>query len=66
MMAYRASVHASIGVTPYKMVFGREITLPLQVVIGRPGHVEEEQAVDDYVHKLQNSISESHRVARKH
>jgi transposase InsO family protein len=33
MMAYRSSVHASTTRTPNSMLFGREITLPLQALI---------------------------------
>ena len=35
MMAYRSSVHKSTSRTPNSMVFGREVTLPLQAVIGQ-------------------------------
>lgn len=33
MMAYRSSVHASTGFTPYKVVFGCEIVLPVDVML---------------------------------
>ncbi|XP_059420291.1 uncharacterized protein LOC132155519 [Carassius carassius] len=33
MMAYRSSVHSSTGFTPYKVVFGREIILPVDVML---------------------------------
>ncbi len=36
MLAYRASKHASTGISPNTMVFGREVTLPLTAVIGLP------------------------------
>lgn len=32
-MAYRSSVHASTGYTPYKVLFGREIVLPVDVML---------------------------------
>ena len=34
MMAYRSSVHATTQQTPNKMVFGRDIVLPMEAVIG--------------------------------
>ena len=36
LLAYRSSVHATTGFTPNFLMFGREIILPLQAVIGRP------------------------------
>ncbi|WAR31612.1 POL4-like protein [Mya arenaria] len=36
MLAYRSSTNASTGVTPNKMVFGREIILPLQASVRLP------------------------------
>lgn len=36
LMAYRASENDSTGVTPYKMMLGREMTYPLDVIAGNP------------------------------
>ena len=36
MMAYKSSVHSSTGQTPNKMVYGREIILPMAAVIDKP------------------------------
>ena len=36
MMAYRASTHETTKCTPNKVVFGREISLPIDVVAGSP------------------------------
>uniref|UniRef100_A0A3Q0R9N3 Gypsy retrotransposon integrase-like protein 1 n=1 Tax=Amphilophus citrinellus TaxID=61819 RepID=A0A3Q0R9N3_AMPCI len=33
MMAYCSSVHASTGFTPYKVVFGREMVLPVDIML---------------------------------
>ena len=64
MMAYRSSVHSSTGFTPNMMTFGREITLPLQAVIGIP---EEnlECTSSDYVKNQQQKLNEVHECARK-
>ena len=36
MMAYMSSVHESISTSPSKMMFGREIRLPIDLLFGQP------------------------------
>jgi hypothetical protein len=36
MMAYRAAVHETTKVSPYELMFGRTINLPIDLVIGHP------------------------------
>ena len=64
MMAYRASVNSSTGKTPNMMVFGREVVLPMQAIIGKP--VGDEEAIDPgyYLSKVQTGILKAHDVAR--
>jgi hypothetical protein len=67
MMAYRSSVHKSTSRTLNSMVFGREVTLPLQAVIGQPmeSHYESDQSnYDDYLHNLKKILKEIHGIAR--
>lgn len=35
MLAYRSSVHESTGVSPCEMTFGRNVSLPVDLVLGR-------------------------------
>ena len=63
-MAYRPSVNSSTGKTPKMVVFGREVVLPMQALIGKPGG--DEEAIDpcDYLSKVQTGILKAHDVAR--
>jgi transposase InsO family protein len=36
MMAYRSSDHETTGISPCRMMFGHEINLPVNLVLGRP------------------------------
>lgn len=55
MMAYRSSVHASTGFTPYKVVFGCEIVLPVDVMLNLgEGRVS---SVNEYVTRLLDTLS---------
>ena len=36
MLAYHSTVHESTGCTPNQMVFGREVTLPVNLMFGSP------------------------------
>ena len=57
MMAYRSMCHvqSSTGFTPYKVLLGTEITLPVDVVMGTQN--KNTQYVSDYVQKLQGYLS---------
>ena len=63
MMAYRSSIHSSTGQTPNRMVYGREILLPMAAVIGLPKG-ENSGTVGDYVENLQQKLQQVHQLAR--
>lgn len=65
MMAYRSSVHASTSMTPNSMIFGREITMPLQAVIPQPSHTSNDDSPNDYMANLKSKLQENHCIARK-
>ncbi len=55
LMDYRSSVHASTKFTPNMLLLGREIELPIDLVIGSP---PEEQT--NYVDSFRASIEVVH------
>lgn len=61
--AIRSSVNRNTGFTPNKLMLGREVTLPADLVF-RPPNTDENINLDDYVTRLQESIRLSHEVAR--
>jgi hypothetical protein len=66
MMAYRSSNHTSTQVSPNKMVYGREIVLPLSAMIGTPLNDENQfQSKSEYAEALRHKIVEIHEFARK-
>lgn len=56
MMAYRSSVHSSTGFTPYKVVFGKEIVLPVDVMLNLGGG-ETFSSTSEYVARLLETLS---------
>jgi hypothetical protein len=41
LLSYRASTHETIGLTPANMLFGRELRLPCDLLLGAPPDKEE-------------------------
>ena len=65
MLAYRSAVHDSTRVTPNEMMFGRQVTLPVELVLGKPPNSEEiPDSAPDYVEMLQEKIGVIHDFAR--
>jgi hypothetical protein len=65
MMAYRSSKQSSTGQTPNMLMLGREVTLPLQVVIESPKEILETPDVNEYVQEKQTGMNLAHEIARK-
>lgn len=55
MMAYWRSEHISTGYTPFTLMFGREIRLPLDVMVGEPDATPDYYG--DYVSRLKSQLS---------
>ena len=65
LMAYRTSAHDTTGVTPAKMMMGRDLRLPIDLFVGRPF---EEVPVHKsaYAQQLHNRLERIHSFAREH
>jgi len=63
LMAYRAAVHNSTGQSPSKVLFGRELQLPCDVVFGSP--TSQSTNIENYVDELQERLLNIHGLVRK-
>lgn len=62
MLAYRTSQHESTGHTPSMMMFGREIELPIDLLLGLPPD-EKPSAHAEYITNLISRLDRVHTVA---
>ena len=65
MLAYRSSVHESTGVSPALMMLGRELTLPVDMTLGRPIR-EDRLCATEHAYHLEEKLLDIHDFARKH
>ena len=65
LMAYRTAVHETTGCTPAQLMMGRDLRLPIDLLIGRPED-EEAHHTSTYAEELQSSVELVHNFARSH
>ena len=67
LAAYRATPHEATGMSPNKLFLGREVRMPIDLVMGLPPE-ESLKGMDthEYLIKLHQDASESYQLARKH
>ena len=65
MLAYRSSIHEATGVSPAMMMFGRELTLPVDMTLGRPIR-EDRFCATEHAYQLEQKLLDIHEFARKH
>ena len=65
MLAYRSSVHETLGASPAMMTFGRDLTLPIDLALGRPVK-EQTICATDHAYQLEQKLFEIHEFVRKH
>ena len=64
-MAYRGTPHESTGFSPNYMVFGKELYMPIDVMVGSPDDSSNQDELD-YVTGLRERIEDAYDVAREH
>ncbi|GFX54381.1 retrovirus-related Pol polyprotein from transposon 412 [Trichonephila clavipes] len=62
-LAYRSSVHETIGSSPSQMLFARDLRLPADLLFSRP--LDAPLAPEEYIEKLQARMDEMHHSARE-
>ena len=62
LIAYRSAVHDTTGQTPARIVFGRELCLPCDILFGSPS--EEPKKVIDYINDLKEKLLSVHETVR--
>ncbi len=67
MMAYRATIHESTGCSPNLMMFGRELHLPIDVMMGPPPQNSgPPECPVEYVEWVRRTLETAHAWAYKH
>ena len=66
MMAYRSSIHETTGESPVRMMLGRDIQLPVDLMLGK-GIPETQSVVSGvaYVKELRENLHRIHDIARE-
>lgn len=64
LMAYRSSVHSTTGQSPNKMMFGRDINLPVDLIFGRPS-TDGASSTTLYCMDLEETLLKVHDQARR-
>ena len=62
-MAYRATPHDSTGVSPNYMMYGRDVNMPVDVMVGLPS--DHPKSTLEYVQKLRRQLEEAYETARR-
>lgn len=62
--AYRATKHSLTGFTPNFMMFGREVSEPVDLVVGLPPDNDAAPSAPEYVQHLRDHLELAHQITR--
>ncbi|CAI5671880.1 unnamed protein product [Oreochromis niloticus] len=65
VMAYRATKHSATGFTPNFMMFGRELSEPVDLVAGLPPDPDNQPSAPEYVQQMRERLELAHLIARE-
>ena len=65
MMAYRLSQHETTGASPYSLMFGRELRLPVDLMFGLP-ETETSPNSNQYALRLRERLEKAYHHTREH
>ena len=66
MMAYRSSVYESTGFSPYRLMFGEECTLPMDIGLPRDQLDTSESITSPYALWVRDALEEAYDQVRQH
>lgn len=66
MLAYQTSVDEATKHTPFSLIFGREVQLPIDVMYGLPAGTGQPVNAPLYVKELRKWMSEAYDQVRNH
>ena len=66
LMAYRSSIQESTGCTPNLLMFGRELSIPIDLLVGHPPHSPPSLCTIQYVEWLKSAMRRAFDFAKKH
>ena len=67
LAAYRGTPHESTGFSPNRLFLGREVRMPIDLVMGLPpDEIKDNLDVHEYLKKLQSDASKAYQLARNH
>jgi len=65
LFALRTATSSTTNLTPYYLLFGRDVSQPLDVIFGQPEKPDYSSAPREYAAHLKQTISKAHAYARK-
>eukprot|EP00731_Ephydatia_muelleri_P037077 Em0391g6a len=65
MMAYRTSIHETTKATPFSLMFGREVQLPIDIMFGKPLSVPT-TSTSEYARALEQRLVAAYEHVREH